>query len=340
MSGTEKWTRRRFVRSVATATAGVAAGIGAGRCKSAGTRRNAPTPAEESTPRLAGVHAPPTAQSERQADGTRDDAAPTTPQQRATVVLVRDRGAVDEDGGIVAGVVARMLDDAVTALTGEQDPAAAWRTLVTPDDVVGVKSNEWEPLPTPHAVETAIRGRLVEAGVAPERIRIDDRGARTTLAGCTALVNVRPVRSHHWAGIGGCIKNYIIFAEQPDVYHPDACADLGAVWKLPIVAGKTRINFLLAFTPLFFGRGPHHFDRRYVWPYRGLFASRDPVAADSLGARLLQLKRIDHFGGERPLTPHHHVALAETRHGIGVADPDRIDLVRLGWTAEDLLNDR
>jgi uncharacterized Fe-S center protein len=157
------------------------------------------------------------------------------------------------------------------------------------------------------------------------------------LAHCTALLNVRPVRTHHWSGIGGCIKNYIMFVEDPPFYHPDSCADLGAIWNLPIVKGKTRLNVLLAFTPQFYGRGPHNYDPRHLWTYGGMFVSRDPVACDALGAELLRLKRLQFFGEDKPVTPTKHVEYAETRHGIGVADRRRIDLVKLGWHEEVLL---
>ncbi len=53
---------------------------------------------------------------------------------------------------------------------------------------------------------------------------------------------------------------------------------------------------------------------------------------DATGLRILEAKRRAHFGAEQPfaVSPK-HVALAETRHGLGVADPARIDLLRVGW---------
>jgi hypothetical protein len=88
---------------------------------------------------------------------------------------------------------------------------------------------------------------------------------------------------------------------------------------------------LLALTPQFYGRGPHSFDPRYVWNYGGMFVSRDPVAVDALGAELLRLKRLEFFGEDRPVTPTIHIQMADTRHGVGVADLKRIDLVKIGW---------
>ncbi len=259
-------------------------------------------------------------------------------QKRAKVVLVRHPDAVDANGKVNAEVVGKMLDDAVVALLGVKKPIDAWKQLVKPDDLVGIKTNVWTPLPTPKEVENAIQKRVQDAGVPAERIRIDDRGARVTLAPCTALINVRPVRTHWWSGIGGCIKNYIIFSENPSSYHPDACSSLGAVWDLPAVKGKTRLNILLALTPLFHGRGPHHWDPRYVWQYKGLFVSLDPVAIDAVGLHLIQAKRRQHFGEDIALeTPPKHIVEADVKYGLGVSDLRRIELVKLGWKEEILI---
>jgi len=251
---------------------------------------------------------------------------------KARVVLVRDREAVRSDGALNAEAIQRMADQGVAALLDEADAATAWRRLVRPDDLVGIKNNAWANLPTPEPLVATLRQRIIQAGVPAEAVRVDDRGARQTLAHCTALINARPLRSHHWAAIGGCLKNYVPFTPRPSDYHPDICADLGKIWNLPIVKGKTRLNILVVLTPLFHGRGPHHFDRRYVWPYGGLLISQDPVAADAVGIKLLEAKRRLHFGEERPLAPlAKHVRYAETRHHIGVSDLERIELVKIGW---------
>lgn len=258
-------------------------------------------------------------------------------QKKAKVVLVRHPDAVDAQGKVNTEVIAKMLDEAVAALFDVKKPIDAWKQVVKPNDLVGIKTNVWMPLPTPKEVENAIQKRLLDAGVPAERIRINDRGARITLAPCTALINVRPVRTHWWSGIGGCIKNYIIFSENPSSYHPDACSSLASVWNLPAVKGKTRLNILLALTPLFHGRGPHHWDPRYVWQYKGLFVSLDPVAIDAVGLHLIQAKRRQHFGEDIALeTPPKHIAEADVKYGLGVSDLRRIELVKLGWK-EDIL---
>jgi Domain of unknown function (DUF362) len=300
-------SRRQFMEEASRAAAGAALGATA-----IGGLLAAPPPSEEKKPQGA-------------------------TSVRSTVVLVRDPKAVTAAGTVDMAVAARMLDDAACALTGAAKPAEAWRQLFGPKDLVGIKTNGWGSLPTPPEVEEALRNKMVLCGVPPASVRLADHGARTELGPCTALLNVRPARTHHWAGMGSCIKNYIMFVETPSAYHADSCADLGAIWNLPIVKGKTRLNVLLALTPQFYGRGPHSFDPRNVWTYGGMFVSKDPVAADALGAELLRLKRLEFFGEDKPVTPTKHIEYAETRHHVGVADLKRIDLVKLGWQEKLLL---
>jgi hypothetical protein len=123
---------------------------------------------------------------------------------KSRVILIRDDRAVDGSGELRGSIPTNMLDQAVASLTGAPDPVSAWRQLIRPDDIVGVKSNVWTPLPTPPALETHIRKRLWEAGVSELRISVDDRGVRQNpiFKEATALINVRPMRTHHWSGLG------------------------------------------------------------------------------------------------------------------------------------------
>lgn len=260
--------------------------------------------------------------------------SPPSLADKVRVVLVRDPSPLGPGGAPAAEVVQRMLDDAVKSVVGESDIVKAWRSLIRPDDVVGIKSNAWRFIPTTAEVEQAIKRRVMDAGVAEDRVAIDDRGVlrNPVFQKATALINARPMRSHHWSGVGSLIKNYIMFTPQPSAWHGDTCADLAKIWDLPAVKGKTRLNVLVMFTPLFHGVGPHHYAKEFTWEYKGLIVSRDPVAADATGLRVIQAKRKEHFGADSPLqmTPH-HIRLADTRHHLGVSDPSRIELVKLGW---------
>jgi hypothetical protein len=258
---------------------------------------------------------------------------------RARVVLVRRREVLGADGRVNGPVLHGMLNEAVAALLGEKDAGAAWRRLVKPADVVGVKTNVWDRLRTPPELEQAIREEIVRAGVRPENVAVDDRGVRSNpvFQRMTALVNVRPMRTHAWSGLGTCLKNVIMFVDNPPDYHGDSCATLGALWQLPQLAGKARLNVLVMLTPQFHSVGPHSFAKDLVWPYYGLVVGVQPAPVDATGARIIQAKRRQHFGADRPISPSpHHIEIAGSRYGLGPTDPAQIDLVRLGL-AEDAL---
>jgi hypothetical protein len=297
-------TRRDFLRGTACGAAGLAFGLPTAAC--APERRHAETSGTETT----------------------------------RVVLVRDARVLDGQGGVNESVVSRMLDDAVTALFNCDDAALCWNEILRPTDSLGIKSNVWGNLPTPRELETAIKTRALEVGIHEDKISIRDRDLLDDpiFQQATALINVRPLRTHHWSGIGGCLKNFITFVREPWKWHDDSCADLGNLWNLPICTGKTRLNILVVLTPQFHGIGPHHFDPAHVWEYNGLLVGTDPVALDALGVKLLAEKRQRFF--ERPPrggTSTKHVPLAESRHGVGVADLDRIELVRIGVMDDALI---
>jgi len=301
------WSRRDFLRSAATATVVGAAGASV-FCRD-GAETQPVKPLAEMAP-------------------------PKRPvPDRARIVLVRDADALDAGGKPRAEVVARMLDEGVAALTGESGAEAAWAKLVKPADTVGIKSNAWRFLSTTPEIEEALRKRILGAGVTEDRVAIDDRGVlgNPVFQRSTALINARPLRTHHWAGVGSCIKNYIMFSPDPPSWHDDACANLAGLWDLPAVRDKTRLNVLVMLTPLFHGKGPHHFDPRYTWNYRGLILGTDVVAVDATGLRILEAKRQEFFGEDQPFaTSPKHIRVAEEKFRLGVADPARIDITRLG----------
>lgn len=253
---------------------------------------------------------------------------------KTRVVLIRDKDVLDDSGATRTDVVKKMLDQAVKTLLDQREAPAAWKKLIKADDIVGIKTNAWGALPTPPQLEEAIRSSILSAGVKAENISVRDHGVLgdPVFMKATALVNVRPMRTHDWSGLGTCLKNYIMFVPDPPRFHPDSCADLAALWQLPEVKGKTRLNVLVMLTPLFHSVGPHGFNPAYVWKYNGLLVGLDPVAVDATGARIIQAKRREFFGEDRPINPPpKHIELADTRHHLGTADPNKIELVKLGW---------
>ena len=261
-------------------------------------------------------------------------------EEKARVVLVRHSDVIAANGSVRADLVQSMLDEALKVLLGEADTAQAWKRLFRKSDVVGIKSNEWNRMPTPKELENAIRRRLLDVGIDEKNMSVDDRGvlSNPVFARSTALVNTRPLRTHHWSGVGTCLKNYIMFVPDPPSYHDEGCSPLGKIWNLPMVKGKTRLNVLAALTPQFWGRGAHFFDRRYVWQYKGLIVGVDPVAVDAVGAELLKRKRVAFFGEDRALdVAPIHITAADKKYHIGVSDLSRIELVKLGWQDDSLV---
>ena len=261
-------------------------------------------------------------------------------EEKVKVVLIRDENVTDPQGNINQKIVQKMLDQGVCQLLGVENPVQAWKQLIRPNDIVGIKSNGWFNLPTPGELEEAIQQRIMDVGVPKKNIAIDDRGVlnHPIFKSSTALINVRPLRTHHWSGVGGCIKNYVMFVSTPWLYHSDACSPLASIWGKAIVKGKTRLNILSLIRTQFYNRGAHHFDRRFVSEYKGLLIGQDPVALDAVGARLLQLQRTAHFGEDRPLdTTPKHIFVADEKYKLGVSDLRRIDVVKLGWMEGTLI---
>jgi hypothetical protein len=256
------------------------------------------------------------------------------------VVLIRNKDAVGASGEINGEIIREMLDQAVMALFGKDDPVKCWKQIIKPDDIVGIKTNVWGYLPTPRSVEQTVKSRVMDAGVPEKNIDIDDRGIlrNPIFKKATALINARPMRTHAWSGVGSLIKNYIMFIPSPPDYHGNSCADLGAIWHLPMVKDKTRLNILVMLTPLFYGVGAHHYDRTYVWPYKGLIVGTDPVACDTTGLRIFQAKRKAFFGEDRPVKPTaHHIAFADKKYKLGNSETGKIDLIKIGWEKDILI---
>jgi len=338
-------SRREFLRNASAATLIGAAGAasacdGNNKKSTAPVRAAAETPVESPAPAPLAAAGAPADKAKEAAAASPEPEASAPGEKRAKVVLVRDENVLDKGRHAVKEVLERMMDDAVVALLGASDAASGWASIIRPDDVVAIKTNQWNFLHTPVPLEDVLRERVDGAGVAADRIAIADRTMRQSdiFKKATALINVRPMRTHHWAGVGSLLKNYINLYHTPSEWHDDSCANLAGLWELPAVKGKTRLNILVMLTPLFHGKGPHHFHAKYTWPYCGLLVGTDPVAVDSTGLRIIEAKRAQYFGKNMPFAvPPKHIRVAQEKYALGIADPKRIDLVRLGTQADVLI---
>ncbi|GHT29171.1 hypothetical protein AGMMS49574_05130 [Bacteroidia bacterium] len=256
------------------------------------------------------------------------------------VVLIRNKQLYANGDKPDQAICEQMLDEAVIELTGKKTAKEAWASIIKKDDTVGIKTNAWNSLPTPPELNEILKARVQSVGVAADKVSVDDRGVKTNpvFQNSTALINIRPMRTHAWSGVGSLIKNYIMFAEKPSDYHEDSCAILATLHDLPAVKGKTRLYVLVLFTPQFHHLSPSTLSEEFVWKYNGLLAGFDPVAVDSVGLRVIEAKRRAHFREDRPLNPPaKHIALADTRYHLGTSDPAKINLVKLGWDEDSFV---
>jgi hypothetical protein len=250
------------------------------------------------------------------------------------VVLVRHEKALDAQHAVDEGILKIMLWQALIKLTGKPDIKSAWLSLVKTDDVVGLVSTEH--LNKTHAeLVKLVRSSLTDCGVPEANIR-NAQGGPDKARACTALIALPALKAHWLAGIGTVLKNYITFSGRPSDYHDANNANLGEIWNLPHVKGKTRLVLVDALRPLC-DKGPQP-DPRYLWDYKGLLAGKDPVAVESVCLKIILQKRQAMRGEPWPLSPPPLcVEMADKKFGLGTSRLEQIQLERLGWTTDILV---
>ncbi len=100
---------------------------------------------------------------------------------RGRVVLIRSENAIDDNDQVDSTVLEQMLDRAVAALGGVNDPREVWRDYYSPEDRVGLKvsclpgPSGGRPVCTHNALTDLVIRRLTDIGVNPGNIVIWDR---------------------------------------------------------------------------------------------------------------------------------------------------------------------
>lgn len=104
-------------------------------------------------------------------------------QSKSTVVLVRHSKVIDAGGRVQQPVVEKMLTEALTTFTGKKSVEDAWRTVVTPEDVIGLKVSTLglmsiagtEYVSHYSALTSAIHAGLKKAAIKDKNLLIWDR---------------------------------------------------------------------------------------------------------------------------------------------------------------------
>jgi hypothetical protein len=261
-------------------------------------------------------------------------AAQPRPKRQARVTIVRDEKATDARRTVDRQVLRAMLATTLTGVTGQKTLADAWRSLVTPRDVVGLVPTD-HLNPTHQELIDVVRETLGEAGVPADRIVIAQGGPERA-ASATALIALPALKAHWLTGIGTVMKNYIVFSGRPSAYHDAGSAKLGEIWLRPEVKGKTKLVLVDALRPLC-DKGPQP-DPRYMWDYKGLIAGTDPVATEAVCLKIIGAKRDALRREPWPLSPPPLcVAAADNVYGLGTSRLDEIAIDARGWTADLLI---
>ena len=146
---------------------------------------------------------------------------------------------------------------------------------------------------------------------------------------CTALINVPVLKDHDLAGVSISLKNFYGAIHNPNKYHDNNCDPyIADVNKHPYIKDKLRLIVCDAITLLYQG-GPA-FKPQYAENYCGLMVSRDPVALDTIGIKLIEDCRSEkglvslNEAGRPPV----HVATAG-KQGLGTSDQNLIDFIKV-----------
>ncbi len=218
--------------------------------------------------------------------------------------------------------IKEMLSVAVRHAVGAPDLTSAWRSILKPDDVIGLKFNQSAAgaLGTTPRMAGAIIESLVEAGFdrrqivaieTPEEVYRDHGVLRPThgwssdeidfgsgtdqlsdlLNQVTAIINIPFLKTHNIAGMTGCLKNLShALVRHPARYHGQRCAPyIADINALPQIREKVRLHLVNALRVVFDG-GPMAKDDA-TWDAGVMLAGVDPVALDTMGLEIINTQR-------------------------------------------------
>ena len=241
--------------------------------------------------------------------------------------------------------------------SGERTAKAAWSKYIKPSDAVGVKMNVMMNATRPEVVRAIVR-RVLDVGVKDANIITWDRNragigmegvesrnlrpgydakshiSKVITEKCSALINVPGVKAHWLSGVAVALKNWVGVARGLNVsdkdvtyaIHADSCAECCKFNAMPVIRDKCRLVIVDALRPLCHG-GPQ-VNPRYLWPYKGLLVSTDPVAMDVVCQRIIQEQRDKmNLGPVRP--PAKHIPVADKKYHLGASDWDKIEVIRI-----------
>ena len=292
---------------------------------------------------------------------------------RSRVVIARDAKIRTTGAGFDSARLAQLLDRALQASFDCDSPLEAWKKVVRPGEVVGLKVNclGGRGNATHLELVEAITERLRQAGITEiviwdrqnsdlerARFKIVERGSglrcfgndvlgfeddlatfgnagslmcRTLTQVCNAVINLPVLKDHGIAGVTLALKSMFGAIHNPNKYHSDAGNPYVAdVYALPPIRQKVRLHICDGLNAQYDG-GPSYMPQ-WMWPFNGLLVSRDPVALDYVGWKIIEKKRAE-VGmktlAELKRDPAYISTAADAEHRLGTCDPKRIERVEI-----------
>ena len=285
--------------------------------------------------------------------------SPPAPESPLVVQVRSDQ--IVTGRGIHEELLADLLEILLKNLTGRENPAEAWRSILKADDVVGLKFNRSgaNGLATTDSMLRVLVKSLGQAGFDSSRIvavevspaaleetatqapvstwsakEYEFGSGKDRLAAwldqVTAIINVPFLKTHNIAGMTCCLKNLShALVKHPAQYHGNGCSPyIGDIVALPPIRRKLRLHLVNALRTVF-DQGPEALED-FIWDAGILLGGFDPVAVDIIGLQLLDQTRmtlglppIARRNGALPYLE------AAAQRGVGVSNAHEIKLTKI-----------
>jgi uncharacterized protein (DUF362 family) len=146
---------------------------------------------------------------------------------------------------------------------------------------------------------------------------------------CAMVIGLPILKDHNLAGVTFAMKNMYGVVDRPQDLHAGGCnpavADLNCI---PVIRQKVRFTIGDALSSIYEG-GPG-FRPEHIWYPNALIVGEDRVALDHTAWQMIARKRAEvglqtlEAAGRPPL---YIATAADAAHGLGVNDPERINLM-------------